>query len=54
MKISGILAPLSLALMTIVLLSVYFDNMRPVPAVVFFTLGFFGILYAAVLSCKGE
>ena len=54
MKISGILAPLSLALMTIVLLSVYFDNMRPVPAVVFFTLGFFGIVYSAVLSCKGE
>lgn len=54
MKISGILAPISLALMIIVLLNAYFETMRPVPAFMGIALGFFGILYAAVLSCQGE
>lgn len=54
MKISGVLAPFSLALMIIILLSVYFDDMQPVPAVVFFTLGGFGGVYAAILSSKGK
>lgn len=54
MKISGILAPLSLVLMIIVLLNIYFETMRPVPAIMGLALGFFGILYAAVLSCQGE